>query len=159
MGGVTIRLQRQKDLPLPAEQVWNWMCDPESLALFHINPFHLRAQKEHGRLQPGSQVQILHTLGFHREMRIATITKLHSYEIAWTEIKEGGKDWFPHHQKFCLRALNDRRCRLENHLGGTFHLPGARWWLWSWYRYLLPLILDWELRQIGKHFARNGEVP
>ena len=151
---VSIEVERSLLLPVPAEKAWSWMTDP-SLELFEVNPFHLRARCESQLLAVGSEVEIGHRLGWREELRVARISKLSSYEIAWGETKAGGRDWFPHGQQFRLEPRGDGACRLNNRLRGTFHLPGARWWLWSWYRWILPRVLDLENRRIATGVAAH----
>ena len=156
MKGVVVHVERRRPIRASADEVWKWMCDPRGLALFRANLFHADAKGEDQELRVGSQVRVEHHLGIRRELRIARISTLRPFEIAWSEVRADGRDWFPHHQKFVLTPLGDRTCELHNTLRGTFNLRGARWWLVSWYRYVLPLVLDLENRRIAS--ATEGPV-
>jgi len=154
MNGANVNLKRHRVINAPAGEVWEWMCDPSSLDLFRVNVFHVDAEFDGEELQVGSQVRVEHNLGIRREMRIARISTLRPFEIAWGEIKAEGKDWFPHYQKLVLTARGEGSCEIHNTLRGTFNLPGAKWWLLSWYRYFLPLVLDSENRKIASATER-----
>ncbi len=149
-----VHLERSRVLNCPAEAAWQWMCNPESLAVFHINPFHAEATCAEPRLQAGTQVHIQHSLGLWGEMRIARIATLDPFELAWGEIKENGQDWFPHDQRFTLRPQSTDSCLLTNRLRGAFHLPAARWWLMPWYPSFANQLLDFENRRIAKAVER-----
>ena len=150
MGGAAVKVQRERLIQAPIESVWKWICDPKGLALFRANIFHVDAESDARELRVGSQVRITHALGLRREMRIARIATLRRFEIAWSEVREEGRDWFPHHQRLVLSTAPDGACVLTNTLHGTFRLPGARWWLVSWYRFVLPLVLAAENRRIAR---------
>ncbi len=149
MSGGAVDVTRHRTIRASAEDVWEWMCEPKSLDLFQVNPFHASAEGTDPELRIGSRVRVLHAFGVHREMRIARISILRPFEIAWSEVKADAKDWFPHNQRYHVSAQGDGTCILTNRLRGTFFLPGAKWWLVSWYRFVLPLVLDWENRRIA----------
>lgn len=58
-----------------------------------------------------------------------------------------------------LTPVGDDRCTLRNTLRGTFRLPGARWWLASWYRHVLTLVLDLENRRIAAAVEKWAPAP
>lgn len=149
MNGAAVNVERRQTIRASADEVWRWMCDPQRLDLFRVNLFHAEAGCDDRELRVGSQVRVEHNLGIRRELRIARISTIRPFEIAWSEIKAEGRDWFPHHQKLVLTPRGERSCELNNTLRGTFNLRGARWWLVSWYRYVLPLVLDLENRRIA----------
>jgi len=126
------------------------MCDTKHLELFLGNVFHWSAACNADTLEVGTEILIDHALLWRREARIARITELEPFTIAWTEIKATGEDWFPHFQRFEVTAIADDRCRVHNTLKGRFRLPGARWWLVPWYRHVLPLVLHAENRRLAR---------
>lgn len=126
------------------------MCDAQRLPLFRLNVFHADARCDDDSLGVGSRVEIVHRLGLARETRIARITTLQPFEIAWSELKSEGDDWFPHSQRFILRPDAAGGCEVVNTLRGKFHVAGARWWLLPPYRLLAPSILDAENRGIAR---------
>ena len=149
MKGAAVHVERCRVIGASADEVWEWMCDAERLALFGVNLFHAEASCNDRELRVGSQVHVEHHLGIRRELRIARISTLRPFEIAWSEVKAEGRDWFPHHQKLVLTPRGKKSCELKNTLRGSFNLRGARWWLVSWYRHVLPFVLDMENRSIA----------
>lgn len=151
----TIRIERRREIRAPVERVWSWMCDARGLQLFRVNVFHAAAASDEPALRVGGQIRIEHRLLLAREKRLARITELRPYALAWVETLGERRDWFPHAQRFELHAGEGARCTLRNTLSGTFRLLGARWWLLPWYRQLLPRILDLENRRIARATERE----
>jgi len=135
------------------------MVDANRLEVFEVNVFHARAELEAPELPVGARVRIEHRLLLARELREARITRLAPFELAWSETKLGGADWFPHAQRLVLTPRGAGRCLLENTLNGAFRLRGARWWLIPWYRRVLARILDAENRRIARATEGGGTEP
>jgi len=148
--GAAVDVQRSRVLRAPVERVWAWMCEPARLELFRVNPFHAEAACGDAELRVGSRVRMEQRLGPWREPRIARVATLRRYELAWSEVRADAEDWFPHSQRFTLEPRDGSACVLTNRLRGSFHLPGAGWWLMPWYRHVLPLVLDVENRRIAR---------
>lgn len=157
MKGAHVSTVRERVLDAPIDRVWRWMCDPEALDLFRVNPFHRSAELVGDELARGSDVVVDHVLGPVHERRVAHVSTLRPYEIGWSELEADGDDWFPHSQNLVLTAAGSERCRLVNSLRGSFHLRGARWWLVPWYRHVLPWVLELENRAIAR--AVTGAPP
>lgn len=157
MSGIGVTVERERVVKASAERVWAWVCDGRELGVFQVNVFHARAESDGGPLAVGSRVRIEHRLGLARELREARVTALAPWEIAWSETRVGGSDWFPHAQRLVLVPLGPGACRLTNTLRGTFRLPGAGWWLVPWYRHVLPAVLDLENRRIARAVEAPGQ--
>ena len=151
-----VAIERRRSIGAPIERAWHWLTSAPGWPLFTVNLFHVSAACDDAGLRLGSRIQIVHRLGPAREWRVARVTHLEPFVIAWSELKAEGRDWFPHSQRFALESDGPGRCTLHNGLRGTFHLAGASWWLLPWYRYVLPWILDAENRKIAAAIERSG---
>ncbi|MFT7620500.1 MAG: hypothetical protein ACI97A_004157 [Planctomycetota bacterium] len=126
------------------------MTDASRLSVFTTNIFHRTASTHNSTIDAGVRILIEHAFGPYRELRDARIIRCEKYELAWTETKATGPDWFPHSQRLRLVEDDDGNCVIYNRIDGAFRWPGARWWLIWWYRWILAVILDAENRKIGR---------
>ena len=155
----TVVATRERRVCAPAAVLSAWMCDVERLPLFGVNPCHAAASSDGSPLAAGSRERVEHRLPWKRETRWARLSIVRPYELAWAEVADEEREWFPHAQRFVVTPDGDDACRISNTLRGTFALPDARWWLLCWYRLLLPRILDLENRRIARAVERSLSSP
>ena len=146
--------ERRLQIEAPAEAVWDWMSDLRRL--LGLNRFHVGVDGTRPVTEVGQCVPIRHNVfGLYRRVRVARIRAYRRYHVAWGELQEHGKDWFPHSQSFTILPVDSRRCTVVNRLRGKFLLPAARYWLLPFYRRLAPRILDEENRSIAAHVSET----
>ena len=152
--------ERRLPIEAPAEAVWDWMSDLRPL--LSLNPFHAHVDSPQPVNEAGQRVPIRHNVfGVYRRVRIARISAYRRFHVAWGELQECGRDWFPHSQSFTIVPVDAQRCTIVNRLRGKFSLPGARYWLLPFYHRLACRILDQENRKIAAcvsttPLVRNG---
>ena len=142
--------ERRLQIEAPAEAVWDWMSDLR--CLLRLNRFHVYVDCAEPVTEVGQCVPIRHNVyGLYRRLRVARIRVYRRYHVAWGELQEDGKDWFPHSQSFTVLPIDAHRCTVVNRLCGKFLLPGVRYWLLPFYRRFAPRILDQENLSIAAH--------
>ncbi len=140
---------RKVHVEAPAETVFESLS--ESAFLFSLNVFHKAVECETPFLRRGSRSRIDHRFfGLYRERRVARVHRCGDLRIAWSELADQGRDWFPHSQSFTIQPLSDTSSVVRNELRGRFLFRGARLWT-AIYRFIVPRILDAENRKLREH--------
>ncbi|MCZ6874193.1 MAG: hypothetical protein O7G88_11820 [bacterium] len=140
--------ERRLRINASADMVWQWMSDVRHL--LRLNVFHTDVPFSEPVMQAGLRVPIRHNIcGLYRRTRIARIRIYRKYFVAWSELQEQGRDYFPHSQSFTIVPIDAQSCLIVNHLRGKFFMPGARYWFLPFYRIIAARLLDHENRQIA----------
>ena len=149
--------ERRLQIEAPAEAVWDWMSDLRRL--LSLNPFHVQVDSAQPVNKAGQRVPVRHNVfGLYRRVRIARIRVYRPFHVAWGELQEHGRDWFPHSQSFTVLPVGAHRCTIVNRLRGKFPLPGARYWLLPFYHRLACRILDQENMKLAAHVSTTPLV-
>lgn len=149
--------ERRLQIEAPAEAVWDWMADVRRL--LSLNPFHVHVDSAWPINKAGQRVPVrLNVFGLYRRVRIARTRVYRPFHVAWGELQERGRDWFPHSQSFTVLPVDGQRCTIVNRLRGKFALPGARYWLLPFYHRLACRILDQENLKLATHVSTTTLV-
>lgn len=144
--------ERSRRMDASADVVWQWMSDVRRL--LRLNVFHVAVDYPAPVRQAGIRVPIVHSIGgLYRQVRVAYIRAYRPYFVAWGELRPYGRDRFPHSQSFTVVPVDAGHCLVQNHLRGTWDLPGAGFWFLPLYGRLAPRLLDLENRRIAAAVA------
>ena len=148
----TFESSRELELAKSADEVWEWLSQIANVMT--VNQFHVGIDCDPADVRDphvGLDVPIVHDIAGHRHVRLAKITRLADYEIAWGERlpDPAAFDRFPHSEGWKVEPLGPGRCKIRNHLRGRHFFPlsdviGKELW-----EVRTPPILDNDLQDVA----------
>ncbi len=145
--------RRELIVDKPADQIWEWLTDLRHAMT--ANQFHMSidcddAEARHPRV--GLEVPILHNVMGRQAYRIARVTRVEDYSIAWGERLPDNatyEDAFLHSEGWKIEPLGPNRCRIQNHLRGQFVFPVGQLIGKHVWDTVIPPILDNDLQDVA----------
>jgi hypothetical protein len=150
-----LNIERELELGLSADQVWEWMSDLRNIML--ADQFHTYIDCDSvdaKNPRKGLSVPIMHDILGFRSFRVGHISRFEDYAISWGESlpadsPAGLEDPFPHSEGWSVQTIDAKRCILRTHLRGRYAYPIGKVigdYVWQ---VTMPTILDNDLQEVA----------